>query len=57
MAKAAGQSEPAAIPTFASEGEERRFWDQHDPSLYFTEPADVVVRLKSVNKRDCLCEN
>jgi len=30
--KAAGQSEPAAIPTFASEGEERRFWDQHDPS-------------------------
>jgi predicted DNA binding CopG/RHH family protein len=39
------------IPTFSSEDEERRFWDEHDPSLYFTEPSDVIVRLKSARKK------
>jgi predicted DNA binding CopG/RHH family protein len=50
MGKQAVQPKPE-IPTFASEDEERRFWDEHDPSLYFTEPADVIVRLKSARKK------
>jgi predicted DNA binding CopG/RHH family protein len=51
MAKHGGQPKPETIPTFASEDEERRFWDEHDPSLYFTEPAEVIVRLKSAKKK------
>jgi len=51
MRKPAAQSQPARIPTFACEEEERRFWDKHDPSRYFTEPADVIVRLKSARKK------
>jgi predicted DNA binding CopG/RHH family protein len=51
MGKQAGQPKPEKMPTFASEDEERHFWDEHDPSLYFTEPADVIVRLKSGRKK------
>jgi len=39
------------LPAFASEDEERAFWDEHDPLEYFTEPADVVVKLKKQKKR------
>jgi hypothetical protein len=34
------------LPTFASEEEELRFWDTHDPSDYIERPSDVTVRLK-----------
>lgn len=40
-----------SIPTFADEDEERRFWDEHDPSEYFTEPADVIVQPAPAGKR------
>jgi len=44
--------EPKAIPRFSSEEEELRFWDEHDPSEYFTEAVDdLVVRLKRRPKR------
>ena len=36
---------PKDIPAFASEAEELRFWDEHHPADYLTEPADMVVRL------------
>lgn len=39
------------LPAFASEEEERKFWDEHDPSEYFTEPADLIVRLKAARKK------
>jgi predicted DNA binding CopG/RHH family protein len=39
------------IPSFASEEEEIRFWDEHNPWEYFTEPADIIVRLKSRRKK------
>ena len=39
------------MPVFANEDEERLFWDEHDPLEYFTEPADVIVRLKSARKK------
>ena len=42
---------PKPLPSFTSEEEERLFWDDHDPSEYFTDPADVIVRLKSEKKR------
>jgi len=42
---------PGPVPTFGSEEEERLYWDDHDPSEYFVEPADVIVRLKSRKKR------
>lgn len=42
---------PKEIPAFASEDEERSFWDHNDPSEYFTEPADVIVRLRSARKK------
>lgn len=42
---------PPPLPVFASEAEEREFWDSHDPSAYFTAPADVVVRLKAQRKK------
>jgi hypothetical protein len=45
MGKSAAKSKSEIIPAFASEDEERRFWDEHDPSQYFTEPAEVDVRL------------
>jgi hypothetical protein len=40
------RAEPKIVPAFADEDEERRFWDEHDPSEYFTEPADIIVQLK-----------
>ena len=45
------RKEPPALPAFKSEDEERKFWDEHDPSEYFTEPADVIVQLKSARKK------
>lgn len=35
-----------ALPSFASEEEELRFWDEHDPSEYIEGPAEVIVRLR-----------
>ncbi len=40
-----------AIPAFTTEEEERRFWDEHDPSEYFTDPAEVIIKLKSSRKK------
>jgi len=37
------QRAPKTLPTFASEDEECAFWDEHDPSEYFTERADIVI--------------
>ncbi len=48
MRKQAQTTTPAA---FTTEDDERRFWDEHDPSEYFTEPADLIVQLKSARKR------
>jgi predicted DNA binding CopG/RHH family protein len=45
------QAETKTLPAFATEDQERRFWDEHDPSEYFTEPADLIVQLKSARKR------
>lgn len=43
---------PKALPHFKSEEEEIRFWDEHHPADYFTEPApDVIVRLRRGRKR------
>jgi predicted DNA binding CopG/RHH family protein len=42
---------PKTIPVFASEEEELRFWDEHNPADYFTEPVDVIVDLKKQRKR------
>jgi len=42
---------PKPMPKFTSEEEELKFWDEHDPSEYFTEPTDVIVRLKSQRKK------
>jgi len=42
---------PKRLPHFASEEEELRFWDEHDPFDYVEGPADVVVRLKRRPKR------
>ncbi len=39
------------LPKFASEEEELRFWDEHDPFDYVEGPADVIVRLKRQPKR------
>jgi predicted DNA binding CopG/RHH family protein len=44
-------SKPKVVPKFASEEEELRFWDEHDPSDYAAGPADVIVRLKRERKR------
>jgi hypothetical protein len=38
--------QPRAIPDFRSEGEELRFWDQHDPTEFDAGPADIIVQLK-----------
>lgn len=43
--------QPKTIPVFATEEDELRFWDEHDPSEYFTEPADIIVKLKSQRKK------
>jgi len=45
------QAQAKTLPAFADEDQERRFWDDHDPSEYFTEPADLIVQLKSAKKR------
>lgn len=45
------QRQAKTPPAFANEDQERCFWDEHDPSEYFTEPADVIVKLKSARKR------
>jgi predicted DNA binding CopG/RHH family protein len=42
---------PKPLPDFASEEEEIRFWDEHDPSDYVEGPADVIIRLKKHKKR------
>jgi len=34
------------LPNFGTEEQELQFWDTHDPSQYFTEPADIEVRLR-----------
>jgi len=39
------------LPDFASEEEEMRFRDEHDPSDYVEGPADVIIRLKKHKKR------
>ena len=38
------------IPEFKREEEELLFWDEHDPSDYFTEPADVIIDLTEQRK-------
>ena len=45
------QKQTTTPPAFTDEAEERRYWDEHDPSEYFTEPADLIVQLKSTRKR------
>ena len=45
------QAQAKTLPAFTDEDQERRFWDEHDPSEYFTEPADLIVQLKSAKKR------
>lgn len=45
------QAQAKAPPARATEDEERRFWEQRDPSEYFTEPTDVIVQLRSARKR------
>jgi len=45
------QAQAKTLPAFADEDQERRFWDENDPSEYFTEPADLIVQLKSAKKR------
>ena len=47
----AKERKPRTIPRFTSDDEERLFWDTHDPSLYFTEPADIVIELDSSKKK------
>ena len=42
---------PQDIPEFASEEEELRFWDENHPADYFTDPADVIVKLKRGRKK------
>jgi uncharacterized protein (DUF4415 family) len=37
---------PGKLPSFATEEEEIRFWDEHDPADWIEGPADVIVRLK-----------
>ncbi len=37
---------PKELPTFASEEEEIRFWDEHSPADYIEGPADLIIRLK-----------
>ena len=42
---------PKPLPDFASEEEEMRFWDEHDPSDYIKGPAGIIIRLKKPPKR------
>lgn len=49
--KQANTQQPKTVPVFATEEDELRFWDEHDPSEYFTEPADIIVKLKSQRKK------
>ena len=42
---------PLTLPTFESEEEELRFWDEHHPADYIEGPADVIVRLKRRPKK------
>lgn len=44
-------AERKTLPTFATEEDELRFWDEHDPSDYIEGPSDVIVRLKRPAKR------
>jgi predicted DNA binding CopG/RHH family protein len=39
------------LPKFKSEEEELRFWDEHHPADFFTQPADVIIKLKRGKKR------
>ena len=39
------------VPKFASEEEELRFWDEHDPSDYAAGPSDIIIRLKRGKSR------
>ena len=38
------------FPKFESEEEEQQYWAEHDPFDYFTEPADVVLRIQNHKK-------
>jgi predicted DNA binding CopG/RHH family protein len=42
---------PKDLPDFRSEEEEVLFWDTHHPADYFTEPADLIIRLKRSRKK------
>jgi len=43
---------PKALPSSeAADDRERALFDEHDPSTVFTEPADVIVRLKRERTR------
>jgi len=45
-------SKKKLIPDFASDEEERAFWDTHDPEEYFEdEPIDVVWDLRPEKKK------
>jgi predicted DNA binding CopG/RHH family protein len=43
--------QPLPSPDFASEEEEMRFWDEHDPSDSIEGPADLIIRLEKHKKR------
>jgi hypothetical protein len=42
---------PKILPTFKTEEEEMRFWDEHHPADYIEGPSDLVIRLKPRRKR------
>ena len=43
--------EAKPLPQFESEEEELLFWDEHHPADFFTEPADVTIKLKRSRKK------
>ena len=45
------ETEPRAVPRFASEEEELRFWDENDPSDFIEGPGDLIIRLKRRPKK------
>jgi hypothetical protein len=53
--KPAARRKPKPPPDFASEEEEMRFWDEHDPSDYIEGPADLTVRLKRRKSKGYRC--
>jgi hypothetical protein len=42
---------PGRLPKFASDEEERRFWDEHNPVDWIEGPGDLIIRLKRRPKK------